>query len=127
MTSSPGAAGAPLTFRRRHRISLANDFRAIYAGRTSEARGPLRFHARATALAHPRLGLSVGRRFGNAVVRNRIKRLLREAFRLEQHALPPGIDLVIAVHPHETKELDEYRRLLVSAAASLAGRVKRGR
>jgi len=41
-----------------------------------------------------RFGLIVGRKHGNAVRRNRIKRVLRSAFRLSQHDLPTGLDLV---------------------------------
>lgn len=43
----------------------------------------------------PRLGLVVSRKCGNAVVRNRWKRGLREAFRLAQHDLPRHLDLVV--------------------------------
>src|ERR1700761_4680627 len=45
---------------------------------------------------HPRLGLSIATRvFGSAVERNRIKRLTRESFRLNQHSLPP-VDVTVA-------------------------------
>jgi len=45
---------------------------------------------------HPRLGLSIATRtFGSAVARNRIKRLTRESFRLNQHSLPP-VDVTVS-------------------------------
>ena len=50
-------------------------------------------------LSHARLGLIVGRKHGNAVRRNRIKRILRSAFRLSQHELPQGLDLVRLERP----------------------------
>lgn len=43
----------------------------------------------------PRLGLTVSRKVGGAVQRNRVKRILREIFRLNQHRLGPGTDLSI--------------------------------
>ena len=49
----------------------------------------------ANGLPHPRLGISASRRIGGAVVRNRWKRLLREAFRLTRPQLPEGIDLIV--------------------------------
>jgi len=45
-----------------------------------------------------RLGVSIRRRLGSAVARNRSKRLLKEAFRLRRGQLPPGVDLVVIVH-----------------------------
>ena len=48
---------------------------------------------------HTRLGITVGRRVGNAVVRNRVKRLIREWFRRERSAIGAGWDIVVIARP----------------------------
>jgi|SRR4051794_21253255 ribonuclease P protein component len=106
----------------RHRLRHAREFDAVYAAKTREARGPLTVFALPNELGHPRLGLSVGRKVGTAPKRNRIKRLLREAFRLMQHDLPRGYDLVINVRPHETALLADYQRMLSGAVVTLHGK-----
>jgi ribonuclease P protein component len=87
-------------------------FKHIRDHGVKESRGPLTLWAVPNELKHPRLGISIGRVVGVAVKRNRIKRLLRESFRLIQHDLPRGYDLVIAVRPHEPLILAEYQRML---------------
>ncbi len=70
------------------------------------------------ALPEHRLGLSVGRRVGPAVVRTRVKRMIRESFRLGRAGFPmsgPGdaYDIVVGVRPHEPIEQQAYQAILV--------------
>jgi len=114
-------------FSRRMRLSLRREFQAVFSAGVRHGAGPLLVYGRPNALDHPRLGLTVPRRVGNAVRRNRIKRLLREAFRLSQDELPRGYDFVVVVRPHEPKPLDAYRRALLNAARTIDQRWTRRR
>jgi ribonuclease P protein component len=71
----------------------------------------------------PRLGLSVSRKVGGAVERNRVKRLLREAFAVEGLRLPPDTDAVVVARP-EARELAEREGLegIRAALGELIGR-----
>ena len=72
-------------------------FQAVYDRRrsVSDPELGLILYARANELPFSRIGLSVSRKYGGAVQRNRLRRLLREAYRLEKGILPIGLDLVI--------------------------------
>ena len=87
-------------------------FAAVFDAKVRESRGPLQTYALPNDLGHPRLGISIGRRVGTAPTRNRIKRLLRESFRLLQLDLPRGYDFVIVVRPHAPLMPADYQRLL---------------
>lgn len=108
-----------LTFRARNRLSLSRDYQAVYGAKVRKTRGPLTVFARPNGKNWARLGLSVGRRVGGAVVRNRIKRLLREAFRHLQHDLPVGYDFVVNVRAHDPLALADYQRLLFNCCRDL--------
>jgi ribonuclease P protein component len=109
------------TFPKSLHLRKPAEFSAVYDAKVRESRGPLLIYAIPNALGHPRIGLSTSRKVGTAPRRNRIRRLLREAFRLMQHDLPRGYDLVIVVRPHEPLPLADYQRILSSTAVKLHG------
>lgn len=80
----------------RGRLSRSADFDRVFrAGRSYAGREFVLYVFPRTEAQYARLGLSVSRKVGGAVERNRIKRLLREAFSLEGERLPAGTDVVI--------------------------------
>lgn len=105
----------PLTFPQTRRLKSPAQFQAAYGRKRSAADGRLIVYAVENGLGHPRLGVSVSKKVGNAVKRNRYKRLMREAFRLGQHDLP-RVDLVMIPRPGPTPTVAEYRESLVKLA-----------
>ena len=82
-------------FLAKYRLKRGVDFERAYERRRRASDDWLLIFGCENGLDHPRLGLSVSRKVGGAIVRNRWKRLLREAFRLRRADLPPGVDLVV--------------------------------
>jgi ribonuclease P protein component len=94
--ASPGAARECLTLPAERRIRHKAQFDAVYAQGRRFGDAFFAVIACANELDGPRLGLAIAAKAaGNSVQRNRIRRIIRESFRLRQHALPP-VDLVVS-------------------------------
>jgi ribonuclease P protein component len=84
----------------RGRLSRSAEFERVYRQGRSTANRHLVLYTFANVSADsPRLGLSVSRKVGGAVERNRVKRLLREAFASVQEGIEPGQDIVVVARP----------------------------
>lgn len=114
------AAARSFIFPRSHRLSGRRAFERVHAYRTRSEAGCLLVYGAPNEEPHSRIGFAINRKVGNAVARNRIKRRLREAFRLNQHDWPTGYDWIIVVRPHDIASQEEYARLLGRAVTHLA-------
>jgi ribonuclease P protein component len=120
MPAPPGTGPRP----GRGRLSRSADFdRVVRRGRSHATREFVLYVFPRGGEGPPRLGLSVSRKVGGAVQRNRVKRLLREAFALEGARLPEDTDAVVVAR-HEARVLAE-REGLDGVRHVLAGLIER--
>jgi ribonuclease P protein component len=109
MTSARRASG---------RLSRSAEFERVYRqGRSTANRHLVLYAFPNAATVEPRVGLSVSRKVGGAVVRNRVKRLLREAFARDENRLRPGQDVVVVARTGVGELAD--REGLAGVAAAL--------
>jgi ribonuclease P protein component len=112
-------------FPRCARLTAPSDFQRVFASRVRVSNDTLLLYARKNNLPRSRLGLSVSRKLGNAVVRNRWKRRLREAFRLARRQLPSGLDLVVIPRLSNPPALACLQQSLVALAARIEKKLER--
>lgn len=121
--TSPPQPNTDLKFPKAVRLRVTNDFKAVYDRRCKASDGVLLVFVSTNTTGTTRLGLSVSRKFGGAVVRNRFKRMLRDAFRLSRTDFPAGLDLVVIPQGSLRSRMDIYRESLSKLVRKLHRRL----
>jgi ribonuclease P protein component len=114
-------------FRKAEHLRLPSEFRRVYDRRRSVSDELLIVYGCENELPHLRLGLSVSRKYGPAVRRNRLRRLYREAFRLTRHEMPAGLDLILIPRGSEEPSLEGLMLALPKLVGQLARKLARER
>jgi ribonuclease P protein component len=89
------ASSAPQAFPKELRLLRRGEFRRVYEEGQGRSTSLCAIFFRPNGLSWTRLGITAPARLGNAVVRNRAKRRLREVFRRHRAAIPAGWDIVL--------------------------------
>ncbi|EAQ78828.1 ribonuclease P protein component [Blastopirellula marina] len=103
-------------FGKEKRLLRTAQFDQVFAGKCSSADGILVVYIAPNDQLGPRIGLVVSKKVGNAVRRNRWKRRLREAFRIQQARLPENCDLIVIPRAAIEPPLERLCRSLVETA-----------
>jgi ribonuclease P protein component len=112
-------------FRPHEHLRRPTDFRRVYDRRRSASDNWLIVYACPNGLPYLRLGLSVSRKVGNAVRRNRIRRLYREAFRLTRQEMPVGLDIVLIPRSPDEPTLEGLKKSLPRLVRNCARKLEK--
>jgi len=100
-----------------HRVRKRRDFERAYEEGKKVVMPEFALFARVNGLPHSRLGITTSRKLGNAIRRNRARRLVREAYRTHRELLPKGFDLVFVVRaPLLRRSAADLGPLMVAAS-----------
>jgi len=90
-------------FSKKERLRKRREFQLVFDKGERFGNNQLKIYALSNGNSVSRLGLVVGRKFGNSPKRNRFKRILREAYRLNKSLLNNGVDIVVIPRPGLTE------------------------
>ena len=96
-----------MSFAKNKRLVSNGQFKAVLANNLRVSDKLLTLYVAANDCGYSRLGVSVGKSCGGAVIRNRLKRLLRESFRQSQDRIPAGFDYLLMISPQWLRKLDK--------------------
>lgn len=125
MTNGDAKQQTQWTYSKQLRLLRSPQFRRVFDAKQSVADRQLIIYARENDRPYSRLGLAVSKKAGNAVVRNRWKRRIREAFRLQRAQLPHGLDLIVLPKRGANPEFAKIHRSLGKLVVRLAESVAR--
>lgn len=110
-------------FPRARRLRKRAEFERAYTEGTKQVAPKFVLFTRPNGLKHPRVGFTATRRLGNAVIRNRARRLLREAIRSRWEGFAAGYDYVVVARPGvlESRPMELLPGLLKLAARASSG------
>lgn len=111
------------SFPKSARLLKPAEFERVFQKRTSASDSLIIAYAALSENEQPRIGLTVSRKCGNAVERNRWKRSLREAFRLVQHELPRQLDLIVLPQRGANPDVARLQSSLLKLASKLSAKI----
>jgi ribonuclease P protein component len=118
----PNDAAAKLQFPREARLLRRGDFDSVYRAGKRRSSSHFTVFFRANDLPVTRFGFSIKKALGNAVVRNRMRRRMREVVREHRQEIAAGWDLVI--HPKSSVARAEFSTLTADLLRLLQGAAK---
>jgi ribonuclease P protein component len=110
----------------RERVRSKNEFAALFRGGRRGGDDVVRVLVGPNGLAWSRIASSVPRRYGNAVKRNRMRRLYRQAFQLEKANVPTGYDILFSPpRGSRAPSLEALRAAIVAQVTRVVRRLER--
>lgn len=126
MTKSENETPLPrFRFTKQQHLRKGIDFERVYTRKCRGGDDALLIFADKNDVGTTRVGLSVSKKHGSAVLRNRLKRVLREAFRLSQFSLPVGLDIILIPKNASAIRLDQVQECLSQTLPYLSRKLNR--